>query len=133
MKLSSPYLKINTLVFLCLTVIFVYAGLFSPAQDKYPVPSLYNKIMDKPSPTTGLSHSFSAVIRGKVREAKKWNPYGPRLFAFFLGEWFLRILFSVLWWKNPFVRRFLVPLDILLALTGFILAYGKLIFFWNYF
>lgn len=130
--LSRPYFLTNGVLFLLLGFIFLYSALFSPTSDRYLFPSVYNRYMVQPSPTSGLSHSFSAMIRCDFQDARNWNPYGPRLFLFFLAEFLLRIVILIIMLRYPSSERYLIIADITLSTSGFLVAYGPLLLFWKY-
>lgn len=109
--------------------IFVYSGLFSPEESKHPIPSFYTQITNKNSPSTGLSRSFSAIIRGDIQLARTFNSTGPQLFLFFLTQLVFRIVSILLIKKNsPLLKPYVVT-DIILSILGFYLAFKPFIFF----
>ncbi len=88
--------------------------------------------MPRLSPTTGLSHSFSAIIRGDLKGAAAQNPYGIRIFLFFFLEWMFRAVAFLSLKKGWFPCRKLLWVDNSLAVVLFICCFGKLLLFWNY-
>ncbi|MGD0341150.1 MAG: DUF2752 domain-containing protein [Bacteroidales bacterium] len=109
---NEPYLVINIILAGVIILIMAYSGIFSPQKDNYPVVCIHEKITGEPCVSCGLSHSFSLILRGKVNEAYKWNRYGMRVFLFFGGQLFLRIIFSFLYLKYPSTRKQLILFDI---------------------
>ncbi|HHJ09816.1 MAG TPA: hypothetical protein ENK25_02865 [Bacteroidetes bacterium] len=126
------YQTVNIVFFVLLPLVFVYAALFSPDNSHYPIPSFYNRYMSEQSPTTGLSHSFSAIVRGNLHDAKNLNPYGIRIFLFFFLEWIFRTVafFSLKKEWIPYTK--LLQADILASTILFTCCFGRLLLFWNY-
>ena len=94
---KAPYIKINLVFSLIILFVFAYSLSFSARKQNHPIPSFYSKISGKESISSGLSKSFSEVIRGNLKQAKEYNIYGPRIFMFFLAQFFFRIIFSFLY------------------------------------
>lgn len=107
-------------------LIITYSGIFSFEKDNYPVVCIHEKLTGQPCVSCGLSHSFSLILRGRIKEASEWNIYGLRVFLFFALQLVMRVVFSFLYIKNPDTRRELIILDI----TGSILIF--LISFWPF-
>jgi len=124
---------VNIVFFILLSLVFVYAAVFPPEKPHYPIPSFYNRYMPgRQSPTTGLSHSFSAIMRGNLHGAKDLNPFGIRIFLFFFLEWIFRAVafFSLQKEKIPYNKLLLA--DILVSVILFTSCFGRLLLFWNY-
>ena len=127
-----PYQIVNIIFMVLIASIFLYSAIFPPEESKYPVPSFYNQHMTQLSPTTGLSHSFSAIMRGQFRLAHDWNPFGIPIFLFFLIQFLFRgVAFLSLQREIIHYKKLLVT-DIILSTTLFICCYGKLLLFWKY-
>jgi hypothetical protein len=108
---SEPYLIINIILAGVIVLIFAYSGFFSPVKDNYPVICLHEKLTGEPCVSCGLSHSFSLIIRGQVKEAYHWNRYGMQIFLFFLAQLILRVAFSIFYLKYPGTRKQLIIID----------------------
>jgi hypothetical protein len=108
---NEPYLIINILFAGVIVLIIAYSGIFSPEKNSYPVVCIHEKLTGEPCVSCGLSHSFSLIVRGRINEAYQWNLNGMRVFLFFLAQFFIRVLFSVYYFKNPVVRRQLIITD----------------------
>jgi len=88
---------IINLIFAGLIVILIlYSFIFSAEGINYPVPSAGEWITGQTLPSTGLSRSFSEIVRLEFDRARKYNPYGIRIFSFFMIQLLLRIAGSVL-------------------------------------
>jgi hypothetical protein len=86
-----PYRVLNR-IFLCVLILIPgYSALFSPEKENHPIPSGSRFFTSSPVPSTGLSRSFSAIMRFRFHDARRYNPYGPRLFLFFFVQVFMRI------------------------------------------
>ena len=123
---NEPYLIINIFLAGVIILIIAYSGIFSFEKDNYPVVCIHEKLTGQPCVSCGLSHSFSLILRGRIKEASEWNIYGLRVFLFFALQLVMRVVFSFLYIKNPDTRRELIILDI----TGSILIF--LISFWPF-
>jgi hypothetical protein len=69
----------------------LYSILYSPERQRHPVPSGTQLFFGKTSSSVGLSRSFSALIRFEFKLAKEYNPYGPRIFLFFILQLVMRM------------------------------------------
>jgi hypothetical protein len=91
-----PYRVLNWIFLSVLILILAYSALFSPEKLNHPIPSGSRFFSAAPVPSTGLSRSFSAIIRFRFRDARQFNPHGIRLFMFFLAQTFMRVAALVL-------------------------------------
>lgn len=126
---KQNYKIINLSLAGILFCIFIYSGIFSPEESKHPIPSFFTQITHENSPSTGLSRSFSAIIRGDIQLAKEFNPIGLHIFLYFALQFIFRVLSFLLIketfsWIKPFIS-----LDITLSIIGFYLAFKPLILF----
>lgn len=108
---NEPYLFINIFLAAVIAVVFVYSAVFSPSKNDYPVVCVHEKLTGQPCASCGLSHSFSYIMRGEFSEAIKWNAYGMRVFIFFVSQIIIRVMFSVLYLRNPGTRKNLIITD----------------------
>ena len=108
---NEPYLIINIILAGVIVLIFAYSGFFSPVKDNYPVVCLHEKLTGEPCVSCGLSHSFSLIIRGQVKEAYQWNRYGMQIFLFFVTQIVLRVAFSIFYLKYTDTRKQLIIID----------------------
>ena len=127
-----PYFVLNVSFAGIILLIFLYSGIFSAKKDNHPIPSYYEIISGKTSPTSGLSRSFSEILRGNFQEAREWNINGIPIFLFFLVQFFLRILISWLIFRTSVKIRYLVLTDSIFSILLFIWSYQNLIPFWKY-
>jgi hypothetical protein len=120
---NEPYLKINIVLAGVILLIMAYSGIFSPEKDNYPVVCIHEKITGEPCVSCGLSHSFSLILRGRIDEAYQWNRYGMRVFLFFAGQLFLRIIFSLLYSRYASTRKQLIMFDIVGSSALFLVTF----------
>jgi hypothetical protein len=102
---------------------FVYSLSFSARAHNHPIPSFYAKITGKESISSGLSRSFSEIIRGNFKRAKEYNIYGLRVFLFFVVQFFLRFLFSYLYGHEFVARNLIVISDSVISIILFIVCF----------
>ncbi len=125
MTARKGYQTINLVFGILILLLFFYSARYSPAGG-HPVPSLYTLLSGRPSPTAGLSRSFSALVRGEVSLARELSPYGIPLFLFFFAELLMRAAAFVLLVKSRIsLKKILIP-DLILSLILFLLCYGKM-------
>lgn len=124
---KAPYLKINLVFSVIILFVFAYSLSFSAHKQNHPLPSFYSKISGKESISSGLSKSFSEVIRGNLKKAKEHNIYGPRIFMFFLAQFFFRIIFSFLYGGNLVSRLSVTISDSVISVILFIICFWPFI------
>lgn len=128
---AQPYNKINLIIAGLIILMFAYSGIFSPERNNHPVHCVHEKLLGQPCPTCGISHSFSAIIRGKLKEAKEWNRNGIPLFLFFFIQLIMRVVIIVLNQKTAIPLKAMVYADSAISLLLFLVCFRKLILFWT--
>jgi hypothetical protein len=123
---TSPYPIINGIFLIILLGIFSYSALFSAARNNYPIPGSEVMLKGRHEISTGLSHSFSELVRGRIESARKYNEYGPRIFLFFLIQLFMRPLFLFLFSRFQ-QRMFWIYLDAGASIVLFLFAFWPFI------
>jgi hypothetical protein len=108
---NEPYLIINLVFAGVILLIIAYSGFFSPEKNNYPVICIHEKLTGEPCFSCGLSHSFSLIVRGRIEEAYQWNIYGMMVFIFFASQLVLRVVFSLLYNRNPETQKQLIIAD----------------------
>jgi len=73
--------------------IILYSMLFRGTN--HPIPALLTQITGIIPPSKGLSASFSELVRGNFEAAALLNPFGLRIFTFFILQLFTRVLTSL--------------------------------------
>jgi hypothetical protein len=96
-----PYRVLNWIFLFVLILVLAYSAVFSPEKKNYPIPSGSRFFSAKPVPSTGLSRSFSAIMRLRFCDARRYNPHGIRLFLFFFIQIFMRIAALILVSRLP--------------------------------
>jgi len=120
---QEPYLLINFILAGMILLIFAYSGYFSPEKDDYPVVCIHEQLTGEQCVSCGISHSFSLIIRGRISEAYEWNPYGLRVFIFFMAQLLMRILFSIFYIKHPETNSQLILYDVTVSAMLFIVCF----------
>lgn len=126
---SGSYQLINYIIAGIIAIVFIYSGIFSPVTNNYPVSCVHEQITGMACPSCGLSHSFSYLIRGNIKEAIDWNEYGPRVFLFFLFQLVLRISNIIVLSKKPQYIRRLTILDIVLSIVSFGFGFSQFVIY----
>lgn len=123
---NTAYRLINLIFVGIILCVISYSVVFNPDKNNYPIHSYHSKVTGQPSISTGLSRSFSAIVRLDFDAAHKYNQYGTRLFAFFLIQLIFRILLYLAQKLKPWdLRRIIYP-DAVVSAALFI------IFFWPF-
>ncbi len=130
---DKPYNRINLIFAGIIILIFVYSGIFSPEKSNHPVPCIHERLTGHPCPTCGISHSFSAIIRGNFKEAREWNRNGIPVFLFFLIQLVMRIAITIVNQKAFVPVKTLLYVDVSISLLLFISCFRRLLLFWTYY
>jgi hypothetical protein len=104
-------------------LIFIYSGLFTASEAKHPVPSFYEEVTGKQSPSAGMSRAFSELVRGKIYSARKYNEDSPLIFAFFLLQLTQRMIVSLLLIKTNIRHSGLLIADIAFSTVLFLYCF----------
>ena len=97
---DKSYLIINLVFALIILIILLYSALHNPENSRYPIDSAYRVITDENTISTGLSRSFSEIMRCNFSEARNYNPYGIRIFLFFFIQLVFRITLLFITMRN---------------------------------
>jgi len=124
----NSYLIINLIFIGIIIAIIGYSFIFSGENLRYPIPSGSELLTGTSSPSTGLSRSFSAIVRLDFTAAKEHNQYGPRVFSFFIIQLILRIVSSfLLYLISTEGKKLLVILDAALSIILFTVLFWPFI------
>jgi len=104
-------------------MIFIYSGLFSAEKDNHPIPSFYEELSGETSVSSGLSRSFSEIVRGRFKSAREYNTYGIIVFIFFLVQFFQRLLISLLIHKKNIPMKRLIIFDVAFSICFFLYCF----------
>jgi hypothetical protein len=126
--LRNNYLIINLIFTGILVSVILYSLVFSAGGVKHPIPSGWEMLTGESSPSSGLSRSFSEIVRFHFTEARQFNPYGIRIFSFFAVQLALRVFLSILL-MQPVQLQFqkVVVADVLFSVLFFVFS------FWPFF
>ena len=125
---ATPYLKVNSAFALILLLVFIYSLVFS--QNNHPIPAALTQLTGIVPPSKGLSAAFSQIVRFNFTNAYILNPYGLRVFSFFLIQFILRVGLIVTELRFPnYVKTSTIAVDILISLTLLIYCFYPLIEF----
>jgi hypothetical protein len=119
---DEPYHIINIILAGVIVMVLTYSGIFSPEKNNYPVVCIHEKLTGEPCFSCGLSHSFSLILRGRIKEAYEWNQYGLRVFLFFLSQLILRLDFLRLSLIRPENRKQLIVYDSIASGVMFLIS-----------
>ena len=126
LSIKEPYIKINLILAGIIACILIYSGLFSPEKGNYPIPSNIKTISGKSPASDGLSRAFSAIVRFRFEEARRYNTHSIQVFSFFLLQFAFRIVaipvFQVIQKKKAWLA-----FDILLSILLFVYAFSGFI------
>ena len=134
-RINRPYYIINLSLAGILMMVFIYSGLFSANEDNHPIPSFYERITGEPAPSSGLSRSFSEIVRGNLDAAIGYNSDSLLIFSYFLIQFIQRIFVSLLLYRQIPQIQYLFTADLAISILlflfcfkGQLLAMGSLIF-----
>jgi hypothetical protein len=123
---ASPAIIINGIFMVVLLGILSYSAVFSAARNNYPIPGSLEILKEKKEISSGLSRSFSELIRGRIDSAREYNEHGPRIFLFFLIQFFMRPFFLFFYLRNH-QRIIWVYLDAGVSIVLFLITFWPFI------
>lgn len=95
--------------------------------NNHPIPALFTQITGIIPPSKGLSASFSELVRGNFETAAILNPYGLRIFSFFIIQFFTRGLISLVLEKEWIRLSRIVIFDSAFSILLFGICFAPLI------
>ncbi|MBN1157895.1 MAG: hypothetical protein JXA61_00815 [Bacteroidales bacterium] len=128
----KPYRIINLAFAGIILLVFLYAAFYPPESSGYPIFSFYERLTSERTISSGLSRSFSAVVRLDFSAARDYNPYSLRVFSFFLIQFVFRltVLFMPVQ-KGLTNYRILIIADALQAVALFVVCFWPFLVFWT--
>jgi len=126
--LKEPYNIINISFAGIIILIFIYSGIFSADKSNHPIKSACEIVTGTPCSSTGLSRSFSEIVRFKFESAKAYNKNGLRVFSFFLIQFFMRLIISLLLIRYTIKKRNLILSDSLFSFCLYFYCFYNIIF-----
>ncbi len=124
---QEPYHIINLCFAGIIILIFIYSGIFSAEKDNHPIKSTCEILTGQPCESTGLSRSFSEIVRFKFESAKSYNKYGIKVFLFFLIQLFIRLIVSITYYKKTLQTNLLIIFDSIIAIGLYLYCFGGII------
>lgn len=125
---AKAYRVVNLSIASIFFLVFIYSAIFNNANENHPIPSFHTEVTGEPSLSTGLSRSFSAIVRLQFDIAHQYNPYGLLVFLFFLEQLILRISFFFLLLKKPSHYKTILILDLISLAIGLFVHFRPFIF-----
>ncbi len=109
-------------------MIFIYSGIFSAEKNNHPIKSACEIFTGHPCKSTGLSRSFSEIVRFDFESAKAYNSYGLRVFLFFLIQLLLRIAISLVIKKRKVISvNRIVIIDAIFSASLYLYCFWRII------
>ena len=125
-KYKEPYILINLIFAGIIILIFIYSGIFSESNE-HPIKCVHFEETGISCETCGLSRSFSEIVRFDLESAKDFNRNGIPLFLFFLTQFFMRIIFSLVYFKKWGNQKLIIIADTIFSIILFLIAFQNLI------
>jgi hypothetical protein len=126
--LKEPYHIINLCFAGIILLIFMYSGIFSADKNNYPIKSACEIIKAEPCPSSGLSRSFSEIVRLEFESARSYNEHSLNIFTFFLIQLVLRGLVSILvYFKRNRISQIII-IDSLISISLYIYCFRGILF-----
>jgi hypothetical protein len=126
--LKEPYHIINLYFAGIILLIFMYSGIFSADKNNYPIKSACKIMTGEPCASSGLSRSFSEIVRFNFKSAKAYNKHGLSIFAFFLLQFIFCILVSVLVQVKRNQINKIIVIDSLISISLYIYCFKGILF-----
>jgi hypothetical protein len=126
--LKEPYHIINLCFAGIILLIFMYSGIFSADKNNHPIKSACEIIKAESCPSTGLSRSFSEIVRLEFESAKSYNEHSLSIFAFFLIQLVTRILVSILVYFKRNLTNHILFIDSLISISLYIYCFRGILF-----
>lgn len=121
---NETYIIVNLIFVGIILLIVIYSSIFSAQKANHPIPSF---CPHQPCASTGLSRSFSEIVRLNFDSAKKYNANGLSIFLFFFIQFWLRLLFIVLFSKFNKLKKTILISDSLISLIIFAITFKNFI------
>ncbi|MBN2486642.1 MAG: hypothetical protein JXB34_11770 [Bacteroidales bacterium] len=126
-SLVKAYTNLNLILAGVVLCIFIYSALYSYKGNNYPIHSFHDTLTGEKSASTGLSRSFSAIVRFDFTQARLFNSYGVGLFLFFITQLFLRLFFIYFATKNYHPFKIVLISDIVISTSLFVVFFKPFI------
>jgi hypothetical protein len=124
---KKSYLLINIIFAGIISGIFIYSVIINPGTGYYPIKCIHEKLLGSKCSTCGLSHGFSAIVRGRFDDAIRFQSNSMLVFSFFAIQLFSRVIMIFLLLKSQINVRLISNIDILFSVLLFLLTFRNLI------
>ncbi|GEM_PF-1605711 len=127
LKFQDPYQIIHLVLAVIIVMILLYSLAYAPGQSsRHPIPSSHEWLFSAghTPASKGMSRAFSAIVRFDFQQARHFNPFSLKVFAFFFGQLWMRILFCFWYARRP--ARWMVWADITASLAFFMWSFWDL-------
>ena len=121
---SETYIIVNFIFAGIIVLIMLYSGIFSAEKNNHPIPSACVK---EPCPSTGLSRSFSEIVRFRFESAQNYNKNGIPIFLFFFVQFWFRLLFSFTYVRIQSFRKKIIWFDSCFSILLFVFTFRNFI------
>ncbi len=121
---KDAYILLNFAFIVLLFLLLVYF-LMAAFYRFYPIKCNYKLLTGYYCPSCGLSRSISAFLRGDFVKAVEMNTSGIKILFFFLVQFFMRIIISILLKKKCFSRQLILYTDIIISIALFFYCFKK--------
>jgi hypothetical protein len=118
--LTDNYRLINLIFAGIIIAVIAYSALFG-GEWKHPLPSGSGLLTGGKSISTGLSRSFSAIVRFDFDASGQYNRYGIRIFIFMLIQLAMRL--TGLFIGSHSLRRQIILTDISVSIILFLIFF----------
>jgi hypothetical protein len=108
--------------------IFVYSGIDSPEKNIHPVKCIHEELLGSACPTCGMSHGFSAIIRGRIDDAMAYQKNSLPVFMFFLLQLIFRAVAISLILKSRISLKIIINTDVTISFLLLIFTFKNMLF-----
>jgi hypothetical protein len=126
--LNNPYRTINFVFIIIIVGVLLYSAIISPDDGHYPLSSNYKTITGEDTLSTGLSRSFSCIVRLRFEEARLYNEFSFRIFTFFIIQLLMRLIAATLTKnKSNKQRQSIIITDVIISCILFAFCFWPFI------
>ena len=124
---KQNYLLINFIFGGIILIVFLYSAIYSPGSNNHPIRCIHEVLLGSKCPTCGMSRGFSAIVRGRIEDARNLQPNSIAVFSFFATQLIMRITLVFLLLKTRIPIKIMTNVDISLSMLIFLLTFKNLI------
>jgi hypothetical protein len=126
-QITKAYRIINLSLAGVIVLVLLYSSIFDYRKNNFPVHSFHDTITGQTSLSTGLSRSFSAIMRFDLDEARAFNGHGISVFMFLILQLFMRGFFYFNSKKEFYSIKQTITVDVVLSIALFVLFFRPFI------